>query len=125
MGVLVDTSVWIDHLHRAEPGLVGLLEHDEVWTHELVREEMAVGTLTNRQEILSRMGDLVSLPRLTHVEVLELVEARVLWGRGLSAVDVHLLGSILVCPGVALWTRDRRLRAAAAALGIDCLDPAA
>lgn len=50
--------------------------------------------------------------------VRHLVEERQLWGRGLSAVDAALLASALVTPGVALWTRDKRLRQAARDVGV-------
>lgn len=49
--------------------------------------------------------------------VRHLVEERRLWGRGLSAVDVALLASALVTPGVALWTRGKRLRQASRDVG--------
>jgi hypothetical protein len=41
-----------------------------------------------------------------------LVNGRRLWGRGLSAVDIHLLGSVMLVGGARLWTRDERLLAA-------------
>ena len=49
--------------------------------------------------------------------VRHLVEERRLWGRGLSAIDVALLASVVVTPGVSLWTRDKRLRQAARDVG--------
>ncbi len=55
---------------------------------------------------------------LSHAEALELVESKCLWSKGLSAVDAHLLGSVMVSPGVALWTRDRRLKAVGSELGV-------
>ncbi len=33
MRVLVDTSVWIDHLHRSDPNLVALLKSTQVVMH--------------------------------------------------------------------------------------------
>ena len=37
---------------------------------------------------------------------------------GLSAVDAALLASVVVTPGVSLWTRDKRLRQAARDVGV-------
>ncbi|MBX3029967.1 MAG: type II toxin-antitoxin system VapC family toxin [Chloroflexi bacterium] len=114
--ILVDTSVWIDHLHRADPRLVGHLERDEIASHPLVIEELGLGSIADRATVLGLLGDLALLPVASHVEVRALVEAHRLWGRGLGAVDVHLLASVRIMPGASLWTRDKRLRAAGAAI---------
>jgi predicted nucleic acid-binding protein len=119
--ILVDTSVWIDHLHAAEPGLVDLLDRDEVGANPAVIEELALGSIKERGAVVSLLGALYRFPSLSHDEILEFVDSRQLWGRGLSATDVHLLGSVLLVPGSELWTRDKRLRAAAADVGVSCL----
>ncbi|WP_436702079.1 type II toxin-antitoxin system VapC family toxin [Nocardioides sp. BYT-33-1] len=111
--ILVDTSVWIDHLHRAEPQLVRGLAVDEVACHTAVIEELALGSLRDRAAVLDLLGELRQLPALRTTELLALVDARQLWGRGLSAADAQLLGSCLLVPGSRLWTRDKRLRGAA------------
>lgn len=120
--ILVDTSVWIDHLHESVPQLVALLENDEVGHHPLVIEELALGSLKQRETVLGLLACLHRFPVLSHHEVLELVDARRLWGRGLSAVDVHLLGSAVLSAGSWLWTRDKRLRAACHDLGVPSVD---
>ncbi len=112
--ILVDASVWIDHLHRTEPRLVEHLERDEVACHPLVIEELGLGSLADRPAVLGLLADLASLPVASHVEVRTLVESNRLWGRGLGAIDVHLLASVRISPGAMLWTRDQRLRSAAA-----------
>lgn len=116
--ILVDTSVWIDHLRSAEPGLVGLLESVAVATHPLVIGELAVGSLRNRLEFLQLLDELPRTPVADESEVLALVHAYALHGQGLGIVDVHLLASTLLAPGVSLWTRDTRLQAAASSLGV-------
>ncbi|HJQ42390.1 MAG TPA: type II toxin-antitoxin system VapC family toxin, partial [Jatrophihabitantaceae bacterium] len=114
---LVDTSVWIDHLHAPISPLVSRLDGDEVGCHPLVVEELALGSIRNRDVVLSSLQSLQSFPTLTHSELRDLVDRRRLWGRGLTAVDVHLLGSALVASGT-LWTRDKRLNATARELGV-------
>lgn len=48
-----------------------------------------------------------------------LISERELWGRGLSAVDAQLLGSAMRATGGArLWTKDKRLKAAAEDLDV-------
>lgn len=116
--ILVDTSVWIDHLHHADPALAGALDRDEVATHPLVIEELALGGIAERPTVLGLLSRLRTLPTLSHGEVSLLVETRRLWGRGLSAVDAHLVGSLLISRDTVLWTRDRRLREAAAEVGV-------
>jgi predicted nucleic acid-binding protein len=109
MQVLVDTSVWIDHLHQTDPELVALLRETLVVMHPAVLGELACGTLPNRHELLSLW---LALPRVDSVsleEALALLENRMLWGRGLGWTDVHLLASALVSR-TRLWTRDNLLR---------------
>ena len=40
--ILVDTSVWIDHLHRSEPRLVELTEREEIACHPMVAGELGL-----------------------------------------------------------------------------------
>jgi hypothetical protein len=115
--MLVDTSVWIDHLRRGNPGLARLLDASEIWCHPFVQGELACGNLRNRNEILFLLKALPEPPLLSHAEALALVEEQELMGRGLGWVDVHLLGSALLA-GIRLWTLDRSLAEAAESLGI-------
>ena len=110
--ILVDTSIWIDHFHASEPSLVALLRDDQVGCHRAVIEELALGSIKQRARVLALLESLQGFPALTHEEVMGLVNGRQLWGRGLSAVDVHLLGSVMLVGGARLWTRDKRLLAA-------------
>ena len=109
MRVLVDTNIWVDHLRKTEPVLVDLLERDQVCVHQSVITELALGNLKNRSIFLKTLERLMIVRNVDDQGVRHLVEERRLWGRGLSAVDVALLASAVVTPGVALWTRDKRL----------------
>jgi predicted nucleic acid-binding protein len=106
--VLVDTSVWIDHLRRGNAALASLLENGEVESHPFVIGEIACGNLKRRGEILSLMDSLPKAVEADHDEVLALVESRKLAGCGLGWIDVHLLASALLGHTV-LWTLDKRL----------------
>ncbi len=64
--VLVDTSVWIDHLHVGVPALVDVLERDEVGCHPLVIEELALCSIKRRDEMLDLLSNLAAFPVLTH-----------------------------------------------------------
>ena len=82
--ILVDTSVWIDHFHHSDPVLVSLLHEDEIGSHPLVAEELAMGSLRARDDVLKHLAHLRQFPVLSHDELLTLVAAHALWGRGLT-----------------------------------------
>ena len=115
--VLVDTSVWVDHLRQNVPQLGDLLEAGEVTTHPFVIGELACGNLANRGEILALLSALPLVQIVTHSEAMHVVDTNSLHGRGMGWVDVHLLASARLSR-VSIWTRDRRLQAASKALGI-------
>ncbi len=120
--ILVDTAVWIDHLHAAEPRLVEQLELDAVGCHPVVIEELALGSIARRDIVLDLLGNLTQFPTAQHAEILHLVERRQLWGRGLSAADVHLMAAVVMVEGAKLWTRDKRLKAASLDAGVLLFD---
>ncbi|PRY69358.1 hypothetical protein B0I08_10230 [Glaciihabitans tibetensis] len=122
--ILVDTSIWIDHLHVGDPRLIELLGQSQVVTHQMVIGELALGRLKDRDLVLGSLAGLSSVVEASHGEVMHLVESKQLFGRGISLVDAHLLASLLLNPGTALWTRDKRLNQAAVDLAVDYIDEA-
>lgn len=115
--ILVDTSIWIDHLRHRDNALSKLLLAGRVACHPFVLGELACGAIDNRGEILALLAALPSLPAVHHDEVLHLIEQRRLMNRGLGLVDVHLLAACLVT-STPLWTRDTRLADAARTVGV-------
>lgn len=113
--ILVDTSVWIDHLRNGRAGLAQPLEAASVLTHPFVIGELACGNLKNRTEILNLLAALPHAPLADHAHVLTMIETHQLAGRGLGWVDVHLLASAMLC-GAKLWTLDKPLRKVADAM---------
>jgi predicted nucleic acid-binding protein len=111
--VLVDSSIWIDHLHKTNTHLGDLLEHSEVSVHPMVIGELALGNISNRTEVLDLLADLPTPEVALHTEVMVLIESHKLYGRGLGLTDAHLLASVLLSPDTTLWTRDKALHAAA------------
>ena len=114
--ILVDTSVWIDHLRSGVPDLAAALGDGLVMMHPFVLGELACGNLQNRSEVLRLLGELPSAPAATDPEVLEFIGRRSLMGRGIGYIDVHLLASAALAEAGRLWTRDRRLAAVAGEL---------
>lgn len=115
--ILVDTSVWADHLRRGNAALATLLDQAEVVTHPFVISEIALGTPSRRSEVIGLLGELPAARLASHDEVLDLVERRALAGTGIGWVDAHLLASALI-EHAPLWTLDRRLAKTAAGLAI-------
>lgn len=106
--ILVDTSVWIDHLRHSERRLLQLLESGTVLTHPLVIEEIACGHLRDRQKITALLHKLPSAPVATHAEVISLISNKTLYGVGLGAIDVHLIASAMLAQ-VKIWSKDKAL----------------
>lgn len=115
--ILVDTSVWVDHLRRGDPGLVALLARSEVVMHPFVVGEIACGSLKDRQSLLELLHDLPGAVIATDDEAMQFIERHRLYGKGIGYIDVHLLASVALTGGAQLWTRDQRLRQVAAAMG--------
>jgi len=114
--ILVDTSVWVDHLRDGTPALAAALEQGRVLTHPFILGELACGNLKNRGEVLQLLEELPAAPMATDPEALDFIERRALMGRGIGYVDVHLLASVALAGTAQLWTRDKRLAAVAADL---------
>lgn len=115
--ILVDTSVWVDHLQKGDAQLADLLERGGVVVHPFVVGELACGSLADRATVLELLQDMPAAVVAESDEVLGFIERHRLHGKGIGYVDVHLLASTALTRGAALWTRDLRLRAAAEALG--------
>jgi predicted nucleic acid-binding protein len=107
--ILVDTSVWVDHLRSGDSVLIALLESGQVAGHPFVVGELAMGNLRQRKVVLEAMRELPQMAVASDEEVLHFVEERALFGRGIGYVDAHLLASLHLTPGTQLWTRDQRL----------------
>lgn len=117
--VLADTSVWIDHLKSASPLFHVELDRRRVLMHDFVLGELSLGNLGGRPKTLKGLHALPKSAQAQTYELLELVESNSLFGRGVGWVDCHLLAVVRMQPGVTLWTRDKRLFAAAQYLHLD------
>ena len=116
--ILVDTSVWVDHLRRPERALLEQLRASNVLTHPLVVGELACGNLPDRTTFLRHMDAMAVIREGTHQEVRDLIESTRLMGRGIGLIDAHLLYSVLHQEGALLWTRDERLNRIAQELSV-------
>ena len=121
--VLVDTSVWVDHLRAKDEQLISLLKQNQVLMHPMIRGELACGCLHNRDQILSLLKNLPQVSEATHDEALYCLEKHTLMGKGIGFIDLHLLASTFLAKNALLWTRDRRLNKLAQSLNV-CWNPA-
>ena len=108
--ILVDTSVWVEHLHTGNEELAALLNGGEVLGHPFVIGELALGNLRPRDPFLSDLRDLPQAIVASDEDVLHLVDRQALFGRGIGHVDAHLLAAARLTAGSKLWTRDRPCR---------------
>lgn len=115
--ILVDTSVWVEHLRYGDERLTAFLEHELVLVHPHVIGELSLGQPRQRGA-LSNLMDLPSANVASDEEVLHFIEQETLFGIGIGYVDAHLLAATRLTPGATFWTRDRRLLAAAEQLSL-------
>jgi len=116
--ILVDTSVWIDHLRSGDTLLAGLLEQGQVLSHPFIIGELALGNLRQRETVLADLRELPQASVALDDEVMLLIDRDRLFGIGIGYVDAHLLAATRLTQGAALWTRDKRLSAAAERLSL-------
>ncbi len=123
--ILVDTSVWVDHLRANDEQLFQLLDQEEVLIHPFVIGELALGNLPRRDVTLALLAKLPTVMIVADREVLHLIDRHRLFGLGIGFIDAHLLASAQVAiEDIILWTRDRRLAAAAVRIGLTTPPPA-
>jgi predicted nucleic acid-binding protein len=116
--IVVDSSVWIDHLHVAEPRLGGLLLREQALMHPHVLGEIALGSIRSRDDVIGRLLQL-PVPHVAEEDhLLHLIDAEELFATGIGYTDAHLLASAILTPSGKLWTRDRKLHAQAERLGV-------
>jgi predicted nucleic acid-binding protein len=119
--ILVDTSVWSDHINASDSMLVTLLSDERVLAHPYVIGEISLGSLRNRDVVLGALLDLPRAPIATPEEVAYLIQSEQLFNRGIGYVDTALLASVRLQPGVTVWTRDKRLKKVADELGLSAM----
>lgn len=115
--ILVDTSVWVDHLRNSEPELVQVLNDGLVLSHPFIVEELACGSLAKREEFIELLDSIPKATVADHSEVLDLITDKRLYSTGLGSVDVHIIASALLDDAL-IWSKDKVLSREAERLGI-------
>ena len=115
--ILVDTSIWVDHLNETDPHLEELLNMGLVRMHPFVVGEIALGKLRKRSQLLAGLNGLETATLVSDADVVVAISALALDGTGVGYVDAHLLLSARL-DDLKLWTSDKRLAAQAERLGV-------
>ena len=124
--ILVDTSVWINHLNPKDQNfnkqfsnhLVTLLNDNLVLGHSMVTGELACGTLQDRKSVLALLKGLPKASVAPDEQVLSFIEEKQLMGRGIGYIDFHLLAATEMTQSTELWALDGRLMNVATELNL-------
>jgi len=116
--VLVDTSIWIDHFRRSDSQLSRLLERGDIVMHPFIIGELLLGRVPRIAEMIDDLNILPKAVVASTDEILRFISNRKLPGSGIGYVDAHLLAAATLTPETSVWTRDKRLLAAAQSLSL-------
>jgi len=116
MKVLTDTSIWVDHFRRLDAELANLLDHGDIVIHPFVIGELLLGGVPKASDTIADLNTIPKAKVASNDEVLEFIARRKLSEFGVGYVDAHLLASTMLTVGASIWTRDKRLLAAARSL---------
>jgi len=119
--ILVDTSIWVDHIRTPNRRLIELLDAELVSMHPWVVGELACGNLADRANMLYLLRSLPPVAVASDDEVLFFIDKHGIAGKGVGYLDMHLLAAAALA-SLKLWTRDRRLNEVAALLGLNASD---
>ncbi|MBB3458028.1 hypothetical protein FHT86_006353 [Rhizobium sp. BK313] len=122
--ILADTSIWIDHFRQGDAELRKIIEDDRLLCHPAVIGELALGSLKDRDSVISFLAAQRVAVVATHDEVMTVIDRHSIFSMGIGYTDAHLLASVLLDQRAALWTRDKRLLAAAERAGASMYVPA-
>ncbi|MCB5205231.1 type II toxin-antitoxin system VapC family toxin [Neorhizobium sp. T786] len=115
--ILVDTSIWIDHFRHGDAELSKIIDDDRLLCHPFVIGELALGSLRGRDAVIVFLAAQREAIVATHAEVMNVIDRHSIFSMGIGYTDAHLVASTLLDRRSSLWTRDKRLAAAAEKVG--------
>ena len=116
--IIIDTSVWIDHIRQPEVEVELLLKRDQALVHPFVIGEPALGNMKRHDEIINALLHMRQAAVAQTDDVLTIIKRHALSGSGIGYVDAHLLASAAMAAGTRIFTRDKRLAKVATALDL-------
>ena len=94
-----------------------VIEDDRLLCHSSVIGELALGSLRDRRSVLAFQTAQRQAIVATHDELMTMIDRHGIFSMGIGYTDAHLLASVLLEQRATLWTRDKRLQAAAEKAG--------
>ena len=118
--ILVDTSIWIEHVKKPLPVFQALLNDMLVMTHPLIIGELTCGDYgrPEHDHLLQIVAETDHAAGMTHSDLLHWIKARKLYCHGVGYIDMHLLAAAHLGHARALWTMDGKLQRIAQELGV-------
>ena len=110
--ILSDTSIWIDHMRRADIRLVNLLKRASVLVHPFVVGEISLGSIKEFDAVMEALLTLPKAPVANDEQVRFMIKQHDIMSMGIGYVDAHLLEATMLSEGSRFWTRDKRLKRA-------------
>jgi predicted nucleic acid-binding protein len=115
--ILVDTSVWADHIRQKNDRMSTLLKDGQILIHPYVVGELALGNLHNRAVYLASFESFPPAIIARDDEFMAMIDAHQLHGTGIAYIDAHLLASSRLS-FAKLWTNNKRLQLVAERFGL-------
>jgi predicted nucleic acid-binding protein len=115
--ILVDSSIWIDHFRHGDSELTKIIGNDQLLCHPFVVGELALGSLRDRDAVIAFLAAQREAVVATHAEAMTVIDRYSIFSMRIGYTDAHLLTSTLLDRRSSLWTRDKRLAAAAQKVG--------
>ena len=116
--MLIDTSIWINHIRKRDAVLDSLLFEGLALIHPFVIGELALGQFKNRENVLDHLQRMPKAIDVSDTELLHFIDRLKLFGTGIGLVDAHLLASAKIMQA-QFWSADIRAVAQARRLGIE------
>ena len=115
--IIIDTSIWVDHLRGIDSPLDEILGSGVELLHPFVYGELLLNGLPKRGAFAERLDALNPAPVAAPADVAAFIIWAKLAGAGVGYVDTHLLASAKLCAG-SVMTKDVNLSIQAARLGV-------
>lgn len=116
--IVIDTSIWIDHLRGLDTQLESILGSGDELLHPYVHGELLLNGLPEDGIFARKLSSLKTAPVAATADVAAFISWAKLAGTGVGYIDTHLLVSARMVRDGVLLTKDNALRAQAERLGV-------
>ena len=118
-GILIDSSAWIRHIRFGDPVVDRAIAEGVALGHVDVAGEIAMGTGDHAARFRDMILQLTPVEAVERNELFALVASMQMNGRGVGWTDAGIIAACLLSrPPTPIYTRDRRMRELAEAIGV-------